>query len=47
MCSLRRLWAVATSHSLLQALKPRRDMMVIFWQVLTWPNIGSTVWPRS
>jgi hypothetical protein len=46
--SLRRLWAVAaSSHSLRQAPKPRRDMVVIFWQVLIWPNTGSTVWARS
>jgi hypothetical protein len=47
-CSLRRLWAVATSsHSLLHAVMPRRDIMVSIWQLLIWPTTGSTVWPRS
>jgi hypothetical protein len=46
--SLHRLCAVQTSsHSLLQAVRPRRDIAVIFWQVLIWPNTGSTVCPRS
>jgi hypothetical protein len=48
VCSFRRLWAAAaSSHSLWQASRPRRDMMVSFWQVLIWPNTGSTVSARS
>jgi hypothetical protein len=48
VCSLRRLWAVAaSSHALRQAPKPRRGIVVIFWQVLICPNTGSTVWARS
>jgi len=46
--SLHRLCAVQTSsHSLLQAVRPRRDIAVIFRQVLIWPNTGSKVCPRS
>ncbi len=44
----RRLWAVATSsHSLREASRPRRDIVVSFWHVLIWPNTGSTVCARS
>jgi hypothetical protein len=47
-CSLRRLWAVATSSlSLLHAVMPRRDIIVSIWQLLIWPTTGSTVWARS
>jgi hypothetical protein len=47
-CSLRRLCAVATSsHSLLHAEMPRRDIMLSLWQLLIWPTTGSTVRPRS
>jgi hypothetical protein len=28
------------------AARPRRDIMVIFWQVLSCPNTGSTAWAR-
>ncbi len=46
-CSLRRLCAVlASSHSLWHAVKPRRDIMVKFWQVFSCPNTGSTVRAR-
>ena len=48
MCSFRKLWAAAaSSHSLLEASRPRRDIVVSFWQVLIWPDTGSTVWARS
>lgn len=44
VCNFRRLWAAAASnHSLWQASRPRRDIMVSFWQALTWPNTGSTI----
>jgi hypothetical protein len=33
----------ASNHSLWQASRPRRDIMVSFWQVLIWPNTGSTI----
>src|SRR5262249_4075983 len=47
-CSLRRLCAAqASSHSFSQAARPRRDIMVSFWQVLSCPNTGSTVRARS
>ena len=46
-CSFRRLRAVqASSHSLSHAARPRRDIMVSFWQVLSCPNTGSTVRAR-
>ena len=47
-CSLRRLCTVkASSHSLSHAVRPRRDIMVSSWQVLSCPNTGSTVRARS
>jgi hypothetical protein len=45
--SLRRLCAVQLrSHSLSHAVKPRLDIIVRFWQVLSCPNTGSTVRER-
>jgi len=47
-CSFRRLWAAqAGSHSLSHAVRPRRDIMESFWQVLSCPKTGSTVRARS
>ena len=46
--SLRRLCAAqASSHSFSHAARPRRDIMVSYWQVLSCPNTGSTVRARS
>ena len=33
-------------HSFSHAMKPRRDIMVSFWQALSCPNAGSTVRAR-
>jgi len=37
----------SASYSLWQASRPRRDIMVSFWQVLIWPTTGSTACARN
>ena len=41
---MRRLCAVqASGHSFSHAVRPRRDIVVSFWQLLSCPNTGSTL----